>query len=161
MRSSLLQARLARGEAKTIIGEINQLIASKGEEWSEAFRAQVNTLRKVIAGNMNAEELYSLEQSLRSEGETPNFRLQYLLLGKLDHYFDTWETAIDDGRIELFAFRYIYIPGGRIIVEHPRFLLVAERFGLIPFWEKHGYPMGCERVDDESGARLVCADWPE
>jgi tetratricopeptide (TPR) repeat protein len=158
---SLLQARLARGDAKAVLREADQAIESGGDRWSKAFRIQVNVMREVIAGNMNAEELYSLEQSLKLEGKTTNFKLAYLVLGQLDHYFDGWEDAIDRGAVELYTFRYIYIPGGRIIVEHPRFLETAERYGLIPFWETHGYPMGCERVEHDDGDRLSCTDWPE
>lgn len=158
---SLLIARLARGDAEAVLEETDGLIASQGADWPEAFRVQVNTNREVIAGNMGAEEVFQLEQSLRSQGDTPDFRLAYLLLGQYDRYFDTWEEFIDRGASELYHFRSIYIPGGRDIVEHPRFLKISERFGLIAFWEVHGYPMGCQRLEGDERAWLHCPDWPE
>lgn len=158
---SLLIARLARGEAKAVLDELDQFIESQGTDLSESARMRIKVIGKAIAGTMNTEEVYKLEQARGPEESRMSFRTAYLVLGDFDRYFDGWEAAIDRGFIELYPNRYIYIPGGQAIVEHPRFLQVSERLGLIPFWQKHGYPMGCERVTDDSVDRLRCDNWPK
>jgi hypothetical protein len=40
-------------------------------------------------------------------------------------------------------------------------LEVAEKRLLLPLWESKGYPFGCERVQDDIGDHLSCADWPQ
>mgnify|MGYP001819111182 FL=1 len=159
--ASLLIARLARGEAKAVLDELDEFIESQGTDLSDFVRMQIKVLGEAIAGTMDAAEVYKLAQTLGTEESAMRFRTAYLVLGDFDRYFDSWEAAIDRGFIELYPFRYIYIPGGQAIVEHPRFLQVSERLGLIPFWQKHGYPMGCERVAADSGDRLRCDNWPE
>ena len=158
---SLLIARLARGEAKAVLDEMDQFIESQGTDLSDYARMRIKVIGEGIAGTMDAEEVYKLAQTLGPEVSRMSFRTAYLILGDFDRYFDGWEAAIDRGFTELYPYRYIYIPGGQAIVEHPRFLQVSERLGLIPFWQKHGYPMGCERVAADSGDQLRCDNWPE
>jgi len=84
-----------------------------------------------------------------------------LMLGELDRYFDQWQADIEQGGTQLWITRSIYIPGGKPVVEHPRFLDIVEKLGLIPVWEELGYPMGCERVQDDRGDHLACPNWPK
>ena len=158
---SLIIARLARGEEKAVIGELDQYVESQGTDLSDIARIRIKVLRDAIAGTIDAEEAYKLEQTWRSKESPMGFSMAYLVLEDFNRYFDGWEAAIDQGFIDLYPYRYVYIPGGQAIVEHPRFLQVSERLGLIPFWQKHGYPMGCERVAADSGDRLRCDNWPE
>ena len=82
----------------------------------------------------------------------------YTILGDYERLFDAWLAKEQDYR---FLFRYVYVPGGRPVMEHPRLLEVAEQQFLIPLWETRGYPFGCERVQDDIGDHLSCPDWPE
>jgi tetratricopeptide (TPR) repeat protein len=82
----------------------------------------------------------------------------YTILGDYGRLFDTWLAREYD---YTFLFRYVYIPGGRPVMEHPRMLEVAEKQFLIPLWESKGYPFGCERVQDDIGDHLSCPNWPE
>ncbi len=82
----------------------------------------------------------------------------YTILGDYERMFDAWLAREYDYD---FVFRYVYIPGGRPVMEHPRMLEVAEQQFLIPLWESKGYPFGCERVQDDIGDHLSCPNWPE
>jgi len=82
----------------------------------------------------------------------------YTILGDYGRLFNAWLAREND---YTFLFRYVYIPGGRPVMEHPRMLEVAEKQNLIPLWESKGYPFGCERVQDDIGDHLSCPDWPE
>jgi len=81
----------------------------------------------------------------------------YVNLGDYDRLFDAWLAMEHDYAV---LFRYVYIPGGRPVMEHPRMLDVAEQQFLIPLWESKGYPFGCERVQDDIGDHLSCPNWP-
>jgi len=82
----------------------------------------------------------------------------YTILGDYERMFDAWLAMEYDYD---FVFRYVFIPGGRPVMEHPRMLDVAEKHSLIPLWESKGYPFGCERVQDDIGDHLSCPIWPE
>ena len=82
----------------------------------------------------------------------------YTILGDYERLFDAWLAREYD---YMFVFRYVYLPGGRPVMEHPRMLELAEKQLLIPLWESKGYPFDCERVQDDIGDHLSCPDWPK
>jgi TolB-like protein/Tfp pilus assembly protein PilF len=82
----------------------------------------------------------------------------YRILGDYERLFDAWLAIESDYE---YLFRYIYLPGGRPAMEHPRMIEVAEKQLLFPLWESKGYPFGCERVQDQIGDHLSCPNWPD
>jgi len=82
----------------------------------------------------------------------------YKILGDYERMFDVWLAKEHDYD---FLLRYVFIPGGRPVMEHPRMIAVAEKHLLIPLWESKGYPFGCERVQDDIGDHLSCPNWPK
>ena len=106
----------------------------------------VNELAEIISGDDRLSE--DLIRQVHS----------YLILGDYERMFDAWLAIESDYE---YLFRYIYIPGGRAAMEHPRMIDVAEKQLLFPLWESKGYPFGCERVQDEIGDHLSCPNWPD
>ena len=54
-------------------------------------------------------------------------------------------------------FRLAWMPTARGVLSHPGFLRLAERDGLLAFWEARGYPKGC-RVVDAPDRHLDCTE---
>ncbi len=82
----------------------------------------------------------------------------YKILGDYERMFDVWLAKEHDYD---YLLRYVFIPGGRPVMEHPRMIEVAEKHLLIPLWESKGNPFGCERVRDDIGDHLSCPNWPQ
>jgi hypothetical protein len=53
--------------------------------------------------------------------------------------------------------RNFWLPSTRALREDPRFIPIAQGYGLIDLWEKRGYPPGCRRVEDTRGDHLDCS----
>jgi hypothetical protein len=49
----------------------------------------------------------------------------------------------------------IWSPADRAFREHPGFIELAEREGLIDFWRERGFPDFC-RLDDDPPPHLEC-----
>lgn len=77
----------------------------------------------------------------------------YLLLGLVDEAMaEALRPKPASGQILLLM---AWSPVDRPFREHPRFMELAEREGLVALWERHGDPDHCRRVV-EPQARLVC-----
>lgn len=55
--------------------------------------------------------------------------------------------------------REVWYPTAVGLLERPRYLEIAERDGLLAYWEENGYPEGCRMVDSPE-RRLDCGDRP-
>ena len=92
-------------------------------------------------------------------------RIRLLALGLPIAFFLAWAYQFDEGFetpefYDLF-FRLAFSPGGKNVVEDPRFLELGIELGFLPVWQTKGYPMHCARIQDDIGDRLSCPSWPE
>lgn len=116
--------------------------------------------QRIATSQITGDEIEEFEAKIRSENPDFYMMLEYLAVSDLSRYFDRWLSKGKMGR-QYFEMRVSFTPAGRVLVEHPRFLDVVEYFNILPVWEALGYPMGCERVQDDIGDRLSCPNWPE
>ena len=113
----------------------------------------------ILKGEMSAPKMVELAELHQVELDDRFEFTNYLAIGDLDAVFDIWSKY---GYAQNHnPLRFAYSPAGRVLVEHPRFLDIAEQFNFIPVWQKRGYPMGCERVEDNLGDHLSCPNWPD
>ena len=127
-------------------------------EWAEYTRNQFSVESRVVRGILTADELATIEQAVEARGVELYLAWHYKLLGDLERMFDEVQSVPE---YEDLFFRVAFSPSGKSIVEHPRFIVTGEQFGLMPIWLVKGYPMGCHRVQDEIGDHLLCPNWPE
>jgi TolB-like protein len=82
-----------------------------------------------------------------------------MLVGQTDAYFERRRTSVEQrGNFAPPWLRGMWQPASRPFREHPVFFEIAERFGLVEFWETRGYPDGCTRTSGEAGPNLECTD---
>lgn len=99
---------------------------------------------KVLRREMTSDELAEVFASTRYlDGDYRTHSYYYQVLGDHDRMFDAWLAIEADF---MHTTRNVYIPSGRVVMEHPRMLEVAEKLKLFPVCETKGYPFGCERV---------------
>jgi hypothetical protein len=126
--------------------------------WNDFMKGQFSFEDRAIRGVLTPEELATVEAEVEAGGTEVYMVWHYLLAGDLDRVF---KEALSIPEFEDLFFRIAYSPGGKSIVEHPRFIEIGEQNGLMPIWLVKGYPMGCSRVQDEIGDHLLCPSWPE
>ena len=56
----------------------------------------------------------------------------FLMLGDLDQFFDIWLQDPPDS--PTYSTRLVFTPSGKELAEHPRFIDVANHFGLMAVW---------------------------
>ena len=126
--------------------------------WNDYTREHLNIYAAAIRGEISSEELSARAKSGLLNGDTGEFLLAYTILGDYDPFLDRWLAS--HKYVDFFA-RQVFVPSGRAIAEHPKFFAVAKQRDLLPMWEAKGYPMGCDRVMDQTGEHLSCQDWPK
>lgn len=97
-------------------------------------------------------DFYEFWSSPRSDGAPrPQLdRAMWLVLGDVDRFYDQVEADLvttNKGVREWLRYVWLYPLGS--VRSDPRFLALAEQFGLIKLWEAEGYPPGCRPVDGE------------
>ncbi len=148
-----------RGETDAAIGSLRANLWADESTWTDEDRAKHALALRVMRHEITSDELAEVitDTGLFSEELVRQVHF-YLVLGDYERLFDAWLAIESDYE---YLFRYIYRPGGRAAMEHPRMIEVAEKQLLFPLWESKGYPFGCERVQDEIGDHLSCPNWPE
>ena len=143
----------------------SEFILSSIERWDypdEIDEMLTDVWLRVIEGTITGDELLEIYQRAEGDGDERLFEVlesAFLPVDDLDRHFDLWALREDFHLV--YNNRSVFIPSGRELAEHPRFLGIAERAGLFPVWEAKGYPMGCDMVEDEQGRHLSCPNWPE
>lgn len=146
-------------------GEIDAAIAIRDsmiDDWdlTDEIKQQV----KVLSAKVLRREISGAELARRARVIDPNVSdealfFDYLYAGDFEKFFDVWlEWPADTPTYET---RLVFTPSGKEIAEHPRFVDVAERFGLMALWNVRGLPSGCEMVSDSLGRHLSCPNWPQ
>lgn len=138
------------GQTEAAIEVWRTTLPANESEWTDGNKAFWEFAKRVLRSEITSDELVEGLDGL-------NF-LAYRSSGDYDRMFDAWLAIESDYE---YLFRYIYIPGGRAAMEHPRMIEIAEKQLLFPLWESKGYPFGCERVQDDIGDHLSCPNWPE
>ena len=148
-----------RGETDAAIGSLRANLWADESTLTDKNRADQALSHRVLRREITSDELAEVitDTGLFSEDLVRQVHF-YLILGDYERMFDAWLAIESDYE---YLFRYIYIPGGRAAMEHPRMIEVAEKQLLFPLWESKGYPFDCERVQDEIGDHLSCPNWPE
>jgi len=148
-----------RGETDAAIEAQRTFLPADESTWTDKNRADRVLSQRVLRREITSDELAEIinGDDLLSEDLVRQVHF-YLILGDYERMFDAWLAIESDYE---YLFRYIYIPGGRAAMEHPRMIDVAEKQLLFPLWESKGYPFGCERVQDEIGDHLSCPNWPK
>ena len=149
---------LWRGEIEAAIEADRAYWPANEADWTDENKLAWDIEKRVLRGEVTAAELAELGESAGFDDLVGWAVFYYHVLGDYDRMFDTWLAIEADYK---FLFREVFIPGGRIVMEHPRMIEVAEKQKLFPVWEKKGYPFGCERVQDAIGDHLSCPNWPE
>ncbi|MDH4054808.1 MAG: hypothetical protein OEY82_09050 [Gammaproteobacteria bacterium] len=118
---------------------------------------------KLLAGWVIRNEISVDDFVIRANEIFPGISLDwmmndFLMLGDLDQFFDIWLQDPPDS--PTYSTRLVFTPSGKELAEHPRFIDVANHFGLMAVWNVKGLPFDCEMVTDERGTHLSCPDWP-
>ena len=146
------------GQDAAAVEALRQMYPPDQSEWAEYTRNQFSVEDRVVRGILTADGLAAIERSVEASGTELYLAWHYKLLGDLERMFDEAQSVPE---YEDMFFRMAFSPSGKSIVEHPRFMVTGEQFGLVPIWLVKGYPMGCHRVQDEIGDHLLCPSWPE
>jgi tetratricopeptide (TPR) repeat protein len=156
---SMMLELVWRGETDAAIEAQRGFLPADESAWTDESRVEQALSIRVLRREITSDELAEvITDSGLFSGDFVRQVHFYLVLGDYERMFDAWLAIESDNE---YLFRYIYIPGGRAAMEHPRMIEVAEKQLLFPLWESKGYPFGCERVQDEIGDHLSCPSWPE
>jgi adenylate cyclase len=82
-----------------------------------------------------------------------DFTTQLALLGSFDAAIE--EALRQERPIDFATLANLWMPQDQELREHPGFLVLAERAGLLAFWEAEGYPDFCRRIEAPE-PRLAC-----
>ena len=153
---------LHTGEGEQAVELIeSQLLGIDNESFAPDNKEQLLSIwRRIATNQITGDEIEEFETKIITEDPDFGLRMEYLAVGDLPRYFDRWLSKGKIGQ-QYFELRFSFTPAGRVLVEHPRFLDTVEYFNILPVWEALGYPMGCERVQDDIGDHLSCPGWPE
>ena len=156
---SMMLDLIWRGETDAAIKSLRAILPGDESTWTDEGRAKRALSLRILRREITSDELAEVitDTGLFSEDLVRQVHF-YRILGDYERLFDAWLAIESDYE---YLFRYIYIPGGRTAMEHPRMIEIAEKQLLFPLWESKGYPFGCERVRDEIGDHLSCPNWPE
>jgi adenylate cyclase len=156
--SLLVLDMLRTGQREAAAKEVLKRFPSDRSTWDEFMRGDFSVEERIVRGAMTVEQLAAIEEQVEASGSQLFLVPHYLMLGDIERVFDEAESVPEFS--DLF-FRLAYSPSGKAVVEHPRFIEIGEEFGLMPIWLVKGYPMGCSRVQDDTGDHLLCPSWPE
>jgi adenylate cyclase len=149
------QARLAvaDGDSAAAARLLRLWIQTEGSAISslsrEAFLKVAKGLESASALEPAVESIVALTESHPDE----NFTLHLAFLGRHDESIA--EALRQQSAPDFVVLTNIWNPEDRPFREHPAFLELAERAGLIAFWEAEGYPDFCRRVESPK-PRLAC-----
>jgi adenylate cyclase len=115
----------------------------------EAFQKVAEGVESASARQAAVESVLALTESHPDE----NFTMHLALLGRHDEAIA--EALRQQSSIGFVTLANIWNPEDRPFREHPGFLVLAERAGLLAFWEAEGYPDFCRRVEAPE-PRLAC-----
>jgi TolB-like protein len=133
--------------------------SDESPDWTDDPSTVWDIDQKVMRREISSDELAEVFGTTNSHKRDLGWSVYYYqVLGDYDRMFDAWLAMDNDYE---FYFREVYLPSGRVVMEHPRMIEVAEKQLLIPLWESKGYPFGCERVQDDIGDHLSCPNWPQ
>jgi adenylate cyclase len=115
----------------------------------EAFQKVAEGLESATARQPAVKSILALAESHPDQ----NFTLQLVFLGR--HGEAIAEALRQQSAPGFVVLADIWNPQDRPFREHPGFLVLAERAGLLAFWEAEGYPDFCRRVEAPE-PRLAC-----
>ena len=95
------------------------------------MRGKFSFEERVIRGVLTPEELRAIEEQVEGSGHEVYMVWHYLLAQDLDGVF---KEALSIPEFDDLFFRIAYSPGGKSIVEDPRFIEIGEQYGLMPIW---------------------------
>lgn len=156
--SLLILDMLLTGQREAAAAESLQRFPPDRSTWDEFTRGDFSVEDRIIRGVMTVDAMVAIEEQVEASGTELYLIWHYLALGDIDRVFDEAQSV---PQFEDLFFRTAFTPSGKAIVEHPRFIVTGEQYGLMPIWLVNGYPMGCSRVQDEIGDHLLCPSWPE
>ena len=153
---------LHTGEGENAVELVeSQFFGIDDEDFAPEDKEQILSIwRRIETNQITGDEVEEIEAKIRTDDPDFYLMFEYLAVGDLPRYFDRWLSKGRFGR-QYFEMRVSFTPAGRVLVEHPRYLDAVKYFNILPVWEALGYPMGCERVQDDIGDRLSCPSWPE
>jgi Flp pilus assembly protein TadD len=115
----------------------------------EAFQKVAEGLESAAARQPAVESILALAESQPDQ----NFTLHLALLGRHDEAIA--EALRQQNGVGFVTLANVWNPQDRPFREHPGYLVLAERAGLLAFWEAEGYPDFCRRVEAPE-PRLTC-----
>jgi DNA-binding winged helix-turn-helix (wHTH) protein/TolB-like protein len=68
-------------------------------------------------------------------------------LDDADALFEAIDRVLSEGWLAL-DYEMWFVRDGRVLQNDPRFPLLLERLEIIAYWDAHGWPSGCRRVDE-------------
>jgi adenylate cyclase len=148
------QARIAAGdgnmaEAARLLRFWIQTEPSVTPLGREAFLKVAESLESAAAPQAPVELILALAESHPDQ----DFTLQLAFLGRHDEAIA--EVLRQQSPVGFLTLANIWNPQDRPFREHPGFLVIADRAGLLAFWEAEGYPDFCRRVEAPE-PRLAC-----
>lgn len=115
--------------------------------------------QRIRSDQISADEISAMTPDLFPDAEASRLLTEYLAVGDVNGFFDSLLDVPHNN--DVYITRIVFSPGGRAIVQHPRFLEFAEIYKLGSVWEVKGLPFDCVMVKDEQGEHLSCPNWPE
>jgi TolB-like protein len=112
-----------------------------------------------VRREISSDELWLLAREINPDISEDNLLIDLLNTGDVGRFFDIWLKAPPDA--STYLTRLVFTPSGKELVEHPKFIDVANRFGLMAVWNAKGLPFDCEMVVDDRGQHLSCPNWPD
>ena len=146
------------GETDAAVAALRSTFPEDESTWTEYQRGQFSVERRTLTRAFSADDLAAIEEQVEASGTLLYLPFHYYVLGDLERAFDEAESAPE--KYDLF-FRLSFSPAGRKLVEHPRFIRMADMVGISNVWPVKGNPMGCVRVQDEIGDHFTCSNWPD
>lgn len=158
-QSVMIVDQVRRGDIEGAAESVRAMYPSGDPETWEWFqRNALSVENRVVRGILNADGLAEIEADVEGGGADLYLAWHYLVLGDIDRMFKEGFEAPEF--YDLF-FRLAFSPGGKNVVEDPRFLELGIELGFLPVWQTKGYPMHCTRIQDDIGDHLSCPNWPE
>jgi TolB-like protein len=153
---------LSRGENESALDELRRAHWPPDESaWTAGDQMSWGLAEQAVRGELSGDWRTVFESVPEvSAGYVRSWDLLFIA-GDPDVLFDYWMGMRKD--LVSYLNRRLYVPGPRTraVMEHPRMLEMAEIYGLLPVWERKGFPFGCVRVQSEQGDHLSCPNWPQ
>jgi len=139
--------------------ESNIADIERSQELSNEQKASLKVLvGPVIRQEISADDFMAWASEVFPGVSRDSLIVEFLILGDLDQFFDIWLQDPPDS--PTYWTRLVFTPSGKALAEHPRFIDVANHFGLVAVWDEKGLPFDCDMVTDARGKHLSCPSWP-